>query len=82
MSYYINSSITSKRYCRNKIMQKRRTVKLDEIRRYAKENGVENVENLGIMALIEIDNMGFTKDGKTRWYHFEMNGEPCVYYKY
>ena len=32
----------------------------------------------GICACYEIENMGFCKDGKTRWYHFEsIYGEPA-----
>lgn len=42
---------------------RRRVVKIDEIREYAK-------------------NMGFCKDDITRWYMFNMNGEPCIYFNY
>lgn len=35
-------------------------------------------ENDGICACYEIENMGFCKDGTTRWYHFEsVDGEPA-----
>ena len=38
---------------------------------------------LGICALVDVENMGFCKDGKTRWYHFTNDaGQPAVYYKY
>jgi hypothetical protein len=36
----------------------------------------------GICALVDVDNMGFCKDGKTRWYHFDLDGISYVYYKY
>ena len=61
---------------------KRRTVTIDEIRKYAKENGVDDADELGVMALVSVENMGFCKDGTTRWYIFEMDDEPCIYYKY
>ena len=66
----------------NKTTVKRRKVTLDEIRAYAKESGIDNADELGVGALIEVENMGFCKDNVTRWYHFDMDGEPCVYYKY
>ncbi len=32
---------------------------------------------------IEIENMGWCKDGTTRWYHFYAeDGTPCVTYKH
>lgn len=61
---------------------KRRKVTIDEIRQYAKECGIHDADNYGVMALVDVDNMGFCKDGVTRWYHFDIDGEPCVYYKY
>lgn len=40
-------------------------------------------KTLGICALVDVENMGFCKDGKTRWYHFTNDaGQPAVYYKY
>ena len=37
----------------------------------------------GICALVDVENMGFCKDGVTRWYHFtDEEGNPAVYYKY
>lgn len=37
----------------------------------------------GICALVDVENMGFCKDGVTRWYYFtDSNGNPAVYYKY
>lgn len=54
----------------------------EEQRSYFKSLG-EDVDNLGICALVSVENMGFCKDGKTRWYHFtNEDGNPAVYYKY
>ncbi len=61
---------------------KRRKVTIEAIREYAKERGMENVEQYGIMALVDVYNMGWCKDGVTRWYHFYMDGIPCVYFKH
>ena len=37
----------------------------------------------GIMACYEIENMGFCKDGRTRWYHFiSVDGVPAYTLKY
>ena len=35
----------------------------------------------GICALVSVTNMGWCKDGETRWYHFDLDGVPCVLYK-
>lgn len=61
---------------------KRRIVKIHEIREYAEDCGIENVNSLGIMALVDVENMGFCKDGVTRWYTFDMDGTPCIYFKH
>ena len=35
-------------------------------------------EDFGFMACYEVENMGFCKDGKTRWYHFtSLDGVPA-----
>ena len=37
----------------------------------------------GICACYDVENMGFCKDGKTRWYHFtSIDGVPCYTLKY
>lgn len=37
----------------------------------------EAIEAYGLCACYEIENMGFCKDGVTRWYHFtSVNGIP------
>ncbi len=56
----------------------RRKVTIDEVRKITGEDD----KSLGICALVDVENMGFCKDGVTRWYHFDLVGEPVVYYKY
>lgn len=54
----------------------------EEVRGYF-ENMGEDVDTVGIMALVNVENMGWCKDGKTRWYHFtNEDGNPAIYYKY
>lgn len=54
----------------------------DEQRCYFETMG-EDVDRLGIMALVDVENMGWCKDGVTRWYFFtNEEGNPAVYYKY
>lgn len=49
----------------------------------ARESNPTLTENDGICACYDVDNMGFCKDGKTRWYHFEsVNGVPAYTLKY
>jgi hypothetical protein len=56
----------------------RTKVTLDQVR-----EAVGNYDKeLGICALVDVDNMGFCKDGVTRWYYFDLDDVPCVYYKY
>lgn len=57
---------------------KRRVVTPDEIRQYTGDFD----QTHGIMAMIDVENMGFCRDGVTRWYHFEMDGVPCVWYRH
>lgn len=68
----------------------RKYMSIEEIRKEAIENGIEyeleedeKVEDLGICALVDVENMGFCKDDVTRWYHFTNNkGEACIYIKH
>lgn len=56
---------------------------LDEIRKEAYENGIDNVEELGIMALVDVEDMGWCRDGVTRYYLFTNNaGQEAIYYQY
>ena len=43
----------------------------------------ETAKTAGIMSLVDVENMGFCKDGKTRWYYFtNAAGKPAAYYEY
>lgn len=56
---------------------------LDEIRREAKEHGIEDADNLGIAALVDLEDMGWCKDGVTRYYLFVNDaGQDAIYYQY
>lgn len=62
---------------------KRRTMTLEEIRAESTYFAMTGDKSAGICALVDIENMGFCKDGTTRWYHFtDSAGRPAVYYKY
>ena len=40
-------------------------------------------EDFGFMACYDVENMGFCKDGKTRWYHLiSLDGVPAYALKY
>lgn len=56
----------------------RRRVTLDEVRKIV---GNDNPDE-GILAMVDVENMGFCKDGVTRWYKFDLDGEPVIYYKF
>ena len=65
---------------------KRVKMTIDQIRAeqadYFRSMG-EDVNTLGICALVDVENMGWCKDGTTRWYHFtNEDGVPAVYYKH
>lgn len=62
---------------------KRRVVSLQEVRKAVAEFDPELANDMaaGICALVSVSNMGFCKDGKTRWYHFNLGDEPCVFFK-
>lgn len=58
---------------------KRKVMTLAQIRA---ESYLPDADELGICALVDVENMGFCKDGVTRWYHFtNKSGEDCVYFK-
>ena len=62
---------------------KRIKMTIDQIRRESTYFQMTKDYNAGIMALVDVENMGICKDGITRWYHFtNENGKPAVYYKY
>ena len=59
-------------------MRKRMTI--EQIRA---ESVLDDAQELGICALVDVEDMGFCADGVTRWYHFtNAKGEPAVYYKF
>lgn len=61
---------------------KRVVMTLDQIREESVYFAMTNDMTAGIMALVDVENMGFCKDGVTRWYHFtNEDGQPAVYYK-
>lgn len=62
---------------------KRRKMTIEEIR--AESSYFQETRDMraGVCALVDVDNMGYCKDGVTRWYHFtDAQGNPAVYYKY
>lgn len=68
----------------------RRLMKWEDIKKmmcdsYYGSNGFkdENGKPVGILALMDVQNFGFCKDGVTRWYTFSDNlGNPAIYFKY
>jgi len=61
---------------------KRRVMTIDEIRAESVYFAMTEDYSAGIMALVDVENMGYCNDGTTRWYHFtDVNGNPAVYYK-
>lgn len=59
---------------------KRKYIPIREALRQAREAGYPGD---GICAAYEVENMGFCKDGVTRWYHFtSVDGEPVFTLKY
>lgn len=62
---------------------KRKYIPIHEAIRQARECNPDLPENVGICACYDIENMGFCKDGATRWYHFDdINGEAAYTLKY
>lgn len=61
----------------------RRRMTIDDIRNEQRDRYGDETDRMGIMALVDVEDMGFCKDGTTRWYHFaDMEGQPAVYFKY
>ena len=64
---------------------KRVRMTIDQIRKESLLSLIdpETAKTAGICALVDVENMGWCKDGKTRWYHFTNEaGQPAVYYKF
>lgn len=60
---------------------KRRVVVIDEIRQKSDYFRETQDFSAGVCALVDIENMGFCKDGVTRWYMFQLDDEPVIYFK-
>ena len=64
-----------------KLMEKRIYIPLWKALEDAHKMGYP--EDFGFMACYDVENMGFCKDGKTRWYHFtSLDGVPAYTLKY
>lgn len=62
---------------------KRKYIPLWKALKDAKEENQMLAKDDGIMACYDIDNMGWCKDGVTRWYHFtSVDGEPAYTLKH
>lgn len=56
---------------------------LNQIREISTYFAITNDMNAGVCALVDVENMGFCKDGVTRWYTFyDDEGNKCIYFKY
>ena len=64
-------------------MMKRRIMTLDEIRNESGYFQETRDMSVGVCALVDVENMGFCKDGVTRFYMFnDENGDPAIYFKH
>lgn len=62
-------------------IKKRKYVPIDEAIEWGKKfYGI--TEDCGICAAVAVTDMGYCKDGVTRWYHFDMNDIPCYTLKF
>lgn len=62
---------------------KRVKMTIDQIRKESTYFLSTQDKSAGICALVDVTNMGYCKDGVTRWYHFiNADGKPAVYFKY
>ena len=62
---------------------KRVKMTIEQIREESTYFALTHDYKAGICALVDVTNMGFCKDGTTRWYHFiNEDGIPAVYFKY
>ncbi len=65
---------------------KRKIVTLPEVRQYLLDEGygdpayITDPDN-GILALVSVSYWDWCKDGKTRFYLFDLGDMPCVFYK-
>ena len=62
---------------------RRRRVSLDEVRSKSTVFAMTHDYSLGICALVDVDNMGFCGNNlDARYYMFDLDGEPCIYFKF
>lgn len=62
---------------------KRKYIPIHDAIKQARECNPDLPENSGVCACYDVENMGYCKDGKTRWYHFDdISGEPAYTLKY
>lgn len=62
---------------------KRVQMSIQQIRDEYRDQYGPEVDEMGIMALVDVEDMGWCRDGVTRWYHFtNEDGQPAVYYKH
>lgn len=62
---------------------KRRVMTIDQIRQESDYFRMTGDMSVGIMALVDVENMGWCKDGVTRWYMFtDEDGNPAIYFKH
>lgn len=64
---------------------KRKYIPIDEAIAWGEEQCApcfDNYNSVGICAAVSVSNMGFCRDGVTRWYQFDMDGVPCYTLKY
>ncbi len=64
-------------------MVSRKVVTLPEVRNYVAQFDAPFAynPNNGIAALVSISNMGYCKDGVTKWYTFNLDNVPCIFFK-
>lgn len=62
---------------------KRRVMTIEEVRRESTIFQATQDYSIGICGLVDVENMGFCKDGVTRYYMFtDEDGNPAIYFKY
>ena len=62
---------------------KYRVMTIDEVRAESDYFQETQDYSVGICALVDVENMGFCKDGRTKWYTFyDVNGKPAIYFNH
>jgi len=61
---------------------KRRVMTIEEVRAESSYFALTGDMEAGICALVDVENMGWCKDGVTRWYMFDdEDGTPAIFFK-